>query len=97
MTKPILKIALDVPLDRLFDYLSGGHAVKVGQRVLVPFGRRSQIGIVMALADSSEFPIEKLKPVSQGFTDEEPLDAETLALIKFSADYYQYPFGQALL
>ena len=97
MNKPILKIALDVPLDRLFDYLSDGQNVKVGQRVLVPFGRRSQIGIVMAVADSSEFAIEKLKPITQVFADEEPLDAETLSLIKFSADYYQYPFGQALL
>ncbi|HSH54142.1 MAG TPA: primosomal protein N' [Methylotenera sp.] len=97
MNKPILKIALDVPLDRLFDYLSDGQNVKVGQRVLVPFGRRSQIGIVMAVADSSEFAIEKLKPITQAFDDEEPLDAETLSLIKFSADYYQYPFGQALL
>lgn len=97
MNKPILKIALDVPLDRLFDYLSGGQNVKIGQRVLVPFGRRSQIGIVMDLADSSEFAIEKLKPITQAFVDEEPLDAETLRLIKFSADYYQYPFGQALL
>lgn len=97
MHKPILKIALDVPLDRLFDYLSDGHEVQVGQRVLVPFGRRNQIGIVIALADSSEFDIEKLKPVTQVFADETPLDAETLALIKFSADYYQYPLGQALL
>jgi primosomal protein N' (replication factor Y) len=97
VNKPILKIALDVPLDRLFDYLSDGQNVKIGQRVLVPFGRRSQIGIVMDMADSSEFAIEKLKPVSKVFADEEPLDAETLALIKFSADYYQYPFGQALL
>ena len=97
MPKAILKIALDVPLDRLFDYLSGGHAVQVGQRVLVPFGRRSQIGIVIALADTSEFAIEKLKPVSRVFADEQPLDHEIISLIKFSADYYQYPFGQALL
>jgi primosomal protein N' (replication factor Y) len=97
LPKPILKIALDVPLDRLFDYLSGGLAVQVGQRVLVPFGRRSQIGIVMGKADTSDFPIEKLKPVKQVFADELPIDAETLNLIKFCADYYQYPFGQALL
>lgn len=97
MPKPILKIALDVPLDRLFDYLSGGHAVQIGQRVLVPFGRRSQIGIVVGVADSSEFAIEKLKPITQAFTDEQPLDAQMLSLVKFSADYYQYPFGQALL
>ena len=86
-----------MPLDRLFDYLSGGESVKIGQRVLVPFGRRSQIGIVMGLADTSDFPIEKLKPVMQVFADELLIDAEVLSLVKFSADYYQYPFGQALL
>ncbi|ADI31124.1 primosomal protein N' [Methylotenera versatilis] len=97
MPKTILKIALDVPLDRLFDYLSGGNVAQIGQRVLVPFGRRSQIGIVMGFAETSEFPIEKLKPVTQVFVDELPINTETLNLIKFSADYYQYPFGQALL
>jgi len=84
-------------LDRCFDYLSAGQKVHIGQRVLVPFGRRSQIGIVMAVADSSDVAIEKLKPILQAFAEETPLDAEMLSLIKFSADYYQYPFGQALL
>ncbi len=97
MPKPILKVALDLPLDRLFDYLSAGQNVQIGQRVLVPFGKRSQIGIVVAKSDSSDFAIEKLKPITQAFVDEPAIDAETLAIIKFSADYYQYPFGQALL
>ncbi|PPC82974.1 MAG: primosomal protein N' [Methylotenera sp.] len=97
MPKPILQIALDVPLARLFDYLSAGKQVAVGQRVLVPFGRRNQIGIVIAKTDKSEFALDKLKPITQAFTDETPLDAEVLSLIKFSADYYHYPFGQALL
>jgi len=93
LPKSILKIALDVPLDRIFDYLSGGKVAKIGQRVLVPFGRRSQIGVVVGVADTSEFAIEKLKQVTQVFSDELPLDAETLNLVKFSADYYQYPYG----
>jgi primosomal protein N' (replication factor Y) len=97
LPKSILKIALDLPLDRIFDYLSGGKVAKIGQRVLVPFGRRSQIGVVVSVADTSEFAIEKLKQVTQVFSDELPLDAETLNLVKFSADYYQYPYGQALL
>ena len=97
MPETILKIALDVPLDRLFDYLSGEHDVQVGQRVLVPFGSRNQIGIVMGIADTSDIALEKLKPIMQAFNEETPLNAETLSLIKFSADYYQYPFGQALL
>lgn len=97
MAQSILQIALDVPLNRLFDYLGDGHVVQIGQRVLVPFGNRNQIGIVMGIADSSDVAVEKLKPIVQAFPEETPLDAETLSLIKFSADYYQYPFGQALL
>lgn len=97
MTPTILKIALDIPLDRLFDYQCDTKGVQVGHRVLVPFGRRNQIGIVMEIADSSDIPVEKLKQVSKVFTDEMPLHVEMLSLIKFSADFYQYPFGQALL
>ena len=93
----ILKVALDVPLDTLFDYLGGGFEVAVGQRVIASFGTRKQVGIVAAIADSSEFSPEKLKPILQAFTDEPPLDAELFRLLKFCADYYQYPFGQALL
>lgn len=97
MTQTILKIALDVPLDRLFDYLSNGQVVRAGHRVLVPFGRRTQIGIVMHIGAMSDIAEEKLKPITHAFVDEVPLDVEMLRLVKFSADYYQYPFGQALL
>ncbi len=97
MPKSIVKVALDVPLNRLFDYLSDNSEIRIGQRVLVPFGRRNQIGIVLSQSDSSDYPIEKLKSVKQVFIDETPLDAELLKLIRFSADYYQYPLGQALL
>ena len=97
MPTSILKIALDLPLERLFDYLSSGQVAQIGQRVLVPFGQRKQIGIVIGKADASDVAVEKLKTVLHVFTDEQPIDAEILSLLKFSADYYQYPFGQALL
>jgi len=97
MTHAILNIAIDVPLDRLFDYLNNGADVKVGHRVLVQFAHRTQIGVVIGVSDKSDLPLEKLKPILQAFTDEVPIDSETIALIKFTSDYYQYPFGQALL
>lgn len=97
MSARILKVALDVPLDQVFDYLATGKTASIGQRVVVPFGRRRHVGIVLGSADESEFDESKLKPIEQAFPDEPPLDAETLALLKFCADYYQHPYGQALL
>lgn len=99
----IVKVALDVPLDQLFDYLCDQPQVQVGQRVTVPFGNRILTGIVIARSAQSDLPPEKLKFVSAVHDDTSVyegaslLDADTLNLIRFCADYYHYPFGQALL
>ncbi|MEZ0232600.1 MAG: primosomal protein N' [Methylophilaceae bacterium] len=93
----ILKIALDVPMDRLFDYLAGDFHVEVGQRVVVPFGSRKRVGVVIEKCNSTDIPSGKLKAVLSAFNDEYPLDADTFSLLRFCADYYQYPYGQALL
>ena len=60
MSKPIiLKVAINVPLSRQFDYLPPvtGHQARVGCRVLVPFGRRQQVGVVLGISDQSNFPL----------------------------------------
>lgn len=101
----ILNVALDVPLDRLFDYLDialdngrdNGQGAQIGQRVLVPFGQRKMVGIVVSTSESSEYPIEKLKPLISVFSQEPAIDPDTFQLLKFAAEYYQYPYGQALL
>ncbi|NBX00830.1 MAG: primosomal protein N', partial [Methylophilaceae bacterium] len=54
-------------------------------------------GVVVGIADNSEFAIEKLKSIVQVFEGEPLIDADTFGLLRFCADYYQYPFGQALL
>ena len=92
----ILNIALDVPLNRLFDYLSGGFVAQVGNRVVVPFAGRNLIGIVVAISNQSDYPIEKLKAVSHVF-DEVIVDSPSFKLLNFCADYYHYPLGQALI
>jgi primosomal protein N' (replication factor Y) (superfamily II helicase) len=106
MQHNILKIALDVPLNRLFEYLSienssGDVAAKVGSRVAVPFAGRNLIGVVVGVAKISEYPIEKLKAVSHVFDDAvmngAVFDAASFKLMQFCADYYHYPLGQALI
>src|SRR5690606_34465481 len=92
-----LKIALDVPLDKLFDYLDGGFDAGIGQRVIVSFGRRRQIGLVVAKTNESDVPSDKLKAIEQAYANEQAVDKDVFRLLKFCADYYHYPFGQALL
>ncbi|BBE49840.1 Primosomal protein N' [Ferriphaselus amnicola] len=94
----IVRVALDLPLSTLFDYsLAADSEAVVGQRVLVPFGRKQLIGIIMEAVDSSELADERIKPVSRVLDDVEPLPAELLRLLRFCSDYYHYPLGMTVL
>ncbi len=99
MSKPtILRVAVNVPLSRLFDYLPavGSIPVQPGSRVVVPFGRQKQIGVVMALAAGSDVPTHKLRRCHT-LLDEVPLlSASDLSLISFTSDYYHHPIGEVV-
>lgn len=93
-----MKVAVNVPLSRLFDYLPppGAHAAAPGSRVVVPFGRRRQTGVVVAHADSSDIPVNKLRRCD-AVLDSTPLfSAEDLRLISFTSDYYHHPIGEVV-
>lgn len=93
----IVRVALDVPLPRNFDYLApDANAEDVGRRVCVPFGRGEKIGVILALADSSDMPAEKLKPVLAVLRDMPPLPDDWLALTGFCSRYYQHPVGEVI-
>jgi len=97
----VLRVALDVPLARLFDYLPPAgdsvDAADLGRRVRVPFGRREQVGILVALAGESEIGAEALRPALAVDRTRPPLPADILELVRFAADYYRHPYGAALL
>ncbi len=95
----IAHIALDVPLPGPFDYLipPAFAGLQLGQRVVVPFGRRRMAGIVVGLADKSAFAQDKLKPIQEVFSAESPLPDELLALLQFASQYYHYPLGETVM
>jgi primosomal protein N' (replication factor Y) len=94
----ILRVALDVPLHRLFDYRSPAQsAAAVGLRVRVPFGSGERIGIVVALAEGGETPDRPLKEVREVLHDLPPLPPDFIALCEFASSYYQAPLGEVLL
>ena len=92
----ILKIAIDVPLSRLFEYTNNGFSARVGNRAVVNFAGRNVVGVIVAIADTSEFDLAKLKPVTHVF-DDVVFDAANFKLLKFCADYYHAPLGQVLV
>ncbi|MEQ1526583.1 MAG: primosomal protein N', partial [Gallionella sp.] len=95
---PIIRVALDIPLATLFDYtVAEGAQVAIGQRVIVPFGKRQLVGVVMECVATSEMAAERIKPVTQVLHDSAPLSAELLTLLNFCSDYYRYPIGQTVL
>ncbi|MBV6305668.1 primosomal protein N' [Candidimonas humi] len=91
-----LRVALDVPLPGLFDYRCE-HSVAVGTRVIVPFGRRHMIGVVVETPAEPALDQASIKAVEQVLDDLPPLPADWLALAGFAAQYYQRPLGEVML
>ena len=97
----IVRVALDVPLYRFFDYLAPeGEALTVadiGLRVRVPFGRQSKIGVLVELPASSDFSPAQLKSVEGILRDLPPLPPDWFRLCEFCAAYYQAPLGEVMI
>tara|TARA_Y100000389_G_scaffold205039_1_gene262327 strand:+ start:29874 stop:32081 length:2208 start_codon:yes stop_codon:yes gene_type:complete len=96
--KSILKIAINVPLSREFDYWapSFGPLPEIGQRVLVPFGKQQKVGLIVGFADHSEIPNKKLKQCIKILDSEPIFFKETIWLIKFTSNYYHHPIGEVV-
>ena len=96
----IARVALDLPLDTLFDYRAAEATVAdVGYRVRVPFGRSVRIGIIVEVTDAAEPGLAdaRLKDIEEILRDLPPLPADWFRLTRFCASYYQEPLGVAML
>ena len=94
----IVLVALDIPLPRLFDYrASDAQQDDVGRRVLVPFGRKLVVGLIVAVREASTIDPDKLRDVRAILRDTPALPASWLELTRFCASYYQRPLGEVML
>lgn len=91
-----LHVALDVPLMGVFDY-SHTQEVCVGTRVIVSFGRRKMVGIVVATPSEPDYPAAQVKAIEAVLDDIPPLPADWLRMANFAAMYYQRPLGEVML
>ncbi|RDZ27524.1 primosomal protein N' [Lysobacter silvisoli] len=94
---PLWRVALPLPLPRLFDYRPAGDAAAgaddVGTRVRVPFGQRELVGVV---ADTG--PADPDAPAAKpalARLDPEPLfHGELLESLRWLARYTHAPLGE---
>jgi primosomal protein N' (replication factor Y) len=94
----VLRVALDVPLPKLFDYAAGAaaSATDIGRRVVVPFGARSAVGVVVELAAASDIAPDKLRTAGPILDDVPALTRDWLGLARFASQYYQRPLGEVI-
>ncbi|GGX09714.1 primosomal protein N' [Undibacterium macrobrachii] len=96
-----LTIALDTPLDRLFDYrwepVADAPLPQVGQIALVPFGRQEIAGLILAVTTQTDVPADKIKSVLAVRHQCPALDSRWIDLCRFAADYYQRPLGEVAI
>ena len=93
----IVRVALPVPIPQVFDYTCETATTSdIGRCVRVGFGRRTETGIIVALADDSNIDATRLKPVEHILRELPALPADWLELTAFVARYYHVPIGEVM-
>jgi primosomal protein N' (replication factor Y) (superfamily II helicase) len=92
-----LKVAVFAPLRALFDYHCPSPRAPrglVGCRVLVPFGRGTRVGVVVAVTASSTILSTKVKDVLEILDDAPLIERALIDLATWAVDYYHCPPGE---
>lgn len=96
-------VALPLPMRRVFTYRLAEAMradVKIGARLLVPFGKRSLTGYAVELFDTlpRELGVDEaaVKDVAELLDDDPLITSEILKLTQWTADYYFSSWGEML-
>ncbi len=94
----VAEVAVPIPVDRPFTYavpIALAERVRAGTRVLVPFGSRRLLGVVIEVRPRRDTDV-KLKNVV-ALVDAEPvLPPELLSFLREVASYYLAPLGEVV-
>ena len=92
-----IQVAIPVPMRQLFTYHVPIALINekslIGERVIVPFGHRQVIGIVIRIGKENEIEKHKLKAVISRIDTNTHLPETLLKLLTLAANYYHHPIG----
>ncbi|HQP11755.1 MAG TPA: primosomal protein N' [Candidatus Omnitrophota bacterium] len=97
MKRTVAEIVVPLPVEGPFDYAVSpdmADSMAEGQRVFVPFGRRSLVGFVVGFKAHSVSKI--LKPVSQLLDKIPSLDHKAMTLARDFSRFYGCSLGEAI-
>ena len=93
----LISVALDVPINQLFDYIVENQDIKIGCRVKVPFGSSTRTGIIVETKKlNAGQTAYKIKNIHKVLDESRVLSTEMMETCKWAATYYHYPIGQVL-
>ena len=97
-TRPILRVALDIPVRKHFDYLPpSGTALaelQAAVRVRVPFGRSTRIGIIVEVVNETALAPSQLRRALELIDTRALVPPRHLAFLAWAAGYYHHPVGE---
>ena len=97
---PLLRVAVPVPLRKSFDYLApeklDPDSLQPGVRLLVPFGRRQLVGILLGVTTESGIEPKKLKRVTKVLDTQAVIPADLLKHLQWASTYYHSPIGEVM-
>ncbi|HEX2238256.1 MAG TPA: primosomal protein N' [Gammaproteobacteria bacterium] len=98
----VVHVAVPGPAFDSFDYLrppsssTTNPPLRLGTRVLVGFGDRRVVGMIVGGGQRSRVPAKRLRPVLKVLDTEPILDRRDLELLQWVSRYYHYPLGEVV-
>ncbi|TRX53415.1 primosomal protein N' [Thalassomonas sp. M1454] len=95
-----IQVAIPVPMRQSFTYLAPEHlneqTFSAGDRVLVPFGSRKLIAIVLKVSNECDVADNKLKAIVELLPSESKLSSSQIDFLSLCARYYHHPIGDVI-
>ncbi len=95
----LASVAVGRPVRGEFTYLVPDALVgrlTPGQRVLVPFGRARTLAFYLGPAAQPPAGVTQLKAIEKVLDPDPVLPEDLLPLLRFAAEHYRYPLGEAI-
>ena len=91
----IYGVLLPIFFDDVFDYKADDESLKIGQLVVVPFGRETHVGVIWKIGKSAEIEDRKIKKITE-VLNLPLIEAPLRTFIEKVASYNLSPIGGVL-